>query len=145
MYIENRHISREDPLCVCSKMNINSLVLRTSNHLLKISSRLKKMLVKLKLFKKASVKVRKKILKNCNKTLLCFIRECAKNVLKGKVPLSNPQKSRLSRFKKKLRHLASKKTLVKVKKKIVQSGGFLGVLLTPVLSFLGLLLLNNNA
>ncbi len=125
-------------------MNINSRIQRSSNHFLKMSSRLKKMFVKLKLLKKASAKVRKKILKNCNKTLLCCICECAKNVLKGKVPLSNPQKSRLSRFKNKLRHLASKKTLVKVKKKIVQSGGFLGALLTPVLSFLGSLLLSNN-
>src|SRR6218665_2760105 len=125
MYIENRHISRGDPLCVCSKMNINSRVQRSSNHLPKMSSRLKKMLVKLKLLKKASVKVRKKILKNCSKTLLYCTCECAKNVLKGKVPLSKPQKSRLSRFKKKLRRLVSMKTLVKVKKKIGQSGGFL--------------------
>ena len=105
-----------------------------------MSSRIRKYYAKLKLLKKASSKVRKKILKNCGKNLLCCLCECAKNVLKGNVPLTKPQKSKLSRFKKKLRNLASKKTRVTIKKKLVQSGGFLGALLTPVLSLLGSLL-----
>lgn len=109
-----------------------------------MASRLKKYLAKLKLLKQASAKVRKNILKNCNKNLLCCICECAKNVLKGNVPLTKPQKSKLRRFKKKLRNLVSKKTRAAVKKKLVQSGGFLGALLTPVLSFLGSLLNRNN-
>ena len=45
----------------------------------------------LKLLKKASAKVRKKILKNSNKTLLCCICECAQNVLKGKVPVKTSE------------------------------------------------------
>ena len=109
-----------------------------------MSSRLKKYLAKLRLLKQASTKVRKTILKNCNKNLLCCICECAKNVLKGNVPLTKPQKSKLSRFKKKLRNLVSKKTRATVKKKLVQSGGFIGALLTPVLSFLGSLLNPNH-
>lgn len=109
-----------------------------------MSSRLKKYLHKLRLLKEASDKVRKKILKNCNKNLLGCICECAKNVLKGNVPLTKPQKSKLSRFKKKLRNLVSKKTRATVKKKLIQSGGFIGALLTPVISFLGALL-NPNA
>lgn len=106
-----------------------------------MSSRLKKYLVKLRLLKNASAKVRKKILKKCNKNLLCCLCECAKNVLKGNVPLTKPQKSKLSRFKHKLRKLASKKIRVAVKKKVIQTGGFLGALLTPVLSLLGSLLI----
>lgn len=106
-----------------------------------MSSRLKKYLVKLRLLKKSSSKVRNKILKNCNKNLLCCLCECAKNVLKGNVPLTKPQKSKLSRFKQKLRNLVSKKTRIKVKRRLVQTGGFLGALLTPVLSFLGSLLI----
>ena len=105
-----------------------------------MSDRLKKYFVKLRLLKKASAKVRKRILKNCNKNLLCCLCECAKNILKGNVPLTKPQKSKLGRFKKKLRHLASKKTRSVIKKTLIQSGGFLGALLTPVLSFLGSLL-----
>ena len=109
-----------------------------------MSSKLKKYFAKLRLLKKASAKVRQRILKNCNKNLLCCLCECAKNVLKGNVPLTKPQKSKLSRFKKKLRNLASKKTRTVIKKKLIQSGGFLGALLTPVLSFLGSLLNSNR-
>lgn len=84
--------------------------------------------------------MRKEILKNCNKYLLCCLCECARNVLKGNVPVTEAQKSKLGRFKKKLREFASKKTRAAVKRKLVQTGGFIGALLTPVLSFLGTLL-----
>src|SRR6218665_2327555 len=86
-----------------------------------MSSRILKYLGHLRLLKKASSKMRKKIMKGCNRGLLCCLCECAQNVLKGNVPLSKPQKSKLSRFRYKLRSLASKKTRVVVKKKIVCS------------------------
>ena len=107
-----------------------------------MSTRLMKNFVELKLLKEASPKMRKKIMKNCKQTLLCCLCECALNVLKGNVPLKKAQKTRLSRFKQKLRKLTSKKTRQKIKRQIVQSGGFIGALLTPVLSFLGTLLSN---
>ena len=107
-----------------------------------MSSRLLKNLENLKLIKEASPNVRKHILKECKKNILCCICECALNILKGNVPLKKSQKSKLGRFKHKLRKLASKKTHSKVKRRIIQSGGFIGALLTPVLSFLGTLLSN---
>ena len=85
-----------------------------------------------------STKVKKNIVKNCNKT--CCLCQCARNVLKGNVPFSNPQKNKLHRFRQKLRDLASKKTRVTIKKKLLQSGGFLSALLTPEVSFLGAIL-----
>lgn len=103
---------------------------------------LKEKFEKLRLLKESSPKVRKRILKDCNTSLLYCLCECALNVLKGVVPLEKAQKKRLGRFKHKLRKLASKKTRVKIKKRIVQTGGFIGALLTPVLSFLGTLLSN---
>lgn len=109
-----------------------------------MSSRLKKYFAKLTLLKEATAKVRKDILKNCSRGLLHCLCECAKNVLKGNVPLSKPQKEKLKRFKKKLRNLASKRVRIEAKKEIVQSGGFLGTLLTPVLSLLGALLMSKN-
>lgn len=109
-----------------------------------MSARLKKHFAKLTLLKEASTKQRKHILKNCNKNLLCCLCECAKNVLKGNVPMTNPQKSKLGRFKRRLRNLASKQTRIKIKKKIVQTGGFIGALLAPVLSLLGSLLSPKN-
>lgn len=111
---------------------------------MKMSSRLRKYLAKLKLLKEATSKVRNNILKNCNKNLLCCLCECAHNVLRGSVPLTKPQKNKLKRFKKKLRNLVSKKTRITVKRKLVQTGGFLGALLTPVLSFLGSILNPNR-
>src|ERR1700733_2785966 len=107
-----------------------------------MSSRLMKNLQNLKLIKEASPNVRKHILKDCKRNLLCCICECALNILKGNVPLKKSQKSKLARFKQRLRNLASKKTRSKVKRRIIQSGGFIGALLTPVLSFLGTLLSN---
>ena len=105
-----------------------------------MSARITKNFEQMRLLKKASPKMREKILKNCKRALLCCLCECALNVLKGHVPLKKSQKTRLARFKQKLRQLASKKTRVKVKKQIVQTGGFIGALLTPVLQFLGTLL-----
>lgn len=105
-----------------------------------MSDRLKKNFEKLRLINESSPKMRKRILSNCKPDLLCCLCECAMNVLKGNVPLKKSQKSKLSRFRHMLRKLALKKTGVKIKKRIVQTGGFLGALLTPVLSFLGTLL-----
>src|SRR6218665_11480 len=97
-----------------------------------MSSRHKKHLAMLELFKKASPKVRSEILKNCTKSLLCCICKCAKNVLIGNVPLTKAQKTKLSRHKNKLRQLVLKKTRVADKKKLIQTGGLLGALIPLV-------------
>lgn len=49
--------------------------------------------------------------------------ECCYNVLKGNVPLTPRQKKRLARYKKKLRQLSDRKTSIKRKRKILQTGG----------------------
>jgi len=105
----------------------------------KMSPRLEKYLAMFKILKKASPKVRKQILKDCTRSLLCCICECVKNVLKGNVPLSKAQKSKLVRHRDKLRRLVLKKTRIAEKKKLVQSGGFLSVLIPPIAAFLGTL------
>jgi hypothetical protein len=62
-------------------------------------------------------------------------------VLKGNVPLTTKEKSRLKKHKNKLRTLVKKKVSLSKKKDIIQSGGgFLGALLMPVASLLGSLL-----
>ena len=66
--------------------------------------------------------------------------ECALNVLKGNVPLTAHQKTKLRKHKKRLRTLVNKKVSLKKKRSVLQTGGFLGVLLKPVLSVLGGLL-----
>ena len=63
--------------------------------------------------------------------------ECAKNIIKGRVPLSVVQKRTLAKRKQSLRKLALKKTSLKTKRKIVMKGGFLGALLGPIVTALG--------
>jgi hypothetical protein len=60
--------------------------------------------------------------------------------LKGNVPLSVTQKSRLAKLKGELRAVARKRVSLKKKKEIIQKGGFLGALLAPVASVLASML-----
>jgi len=53
--------------------------------------------------------------------------------LRGNVPLTSKQTTKLRRNKKNLRSLATKKTSLKKKRQILQKGGFLAALLPPVL------------
>ena len=71
-------------------------------------------------------------LKTCNKDTIHGICECIRNVIKGNVTLTNCQLNKLKPHKHSLRKLALKKTSLKLRKKILQRGGFLNVLL-PVL------------
>ena len=75
--------------------------------------------------------------KHCNRDFVCCITECVKNLLKGNVPLNSDQKKKLSSKKKVLRQFALKNTSLRKKQKLIQSGGFLGALLGPIISVLG--------
>jgi len=87
-------------------------------------------------------KAKRQYVKKCNKEFIDCISECAKNVLRGNVPLKSSQIGRLRRRKQDLRALSIKKTSLKKKRRILQKGGFLGAILTPVLSLLGGLISN---
>jgi hypothetical protein len=103
-----------------------------------MSRLLKKYGAYLRLLKKASPKVRKALLnKNCSTEFVNCVCECVKNLLKGNVPLTSTQKRQLSRRKRLLRKILLKKTSLKDKRKIIQTGGFLGALLGPIVSVLG--------
>jgi hypothetical protein len=92
----------------------------------------------LRLLKKVSPKVRKALLnKNCKTEFVNCVCECVKNLLKGNVPLTSAQKRQLVRRKRLLRKILLKKTPLKEKRKIIQTGGFLGALLGPIVSVLG--------
>jgi hypothetical protein len=86
-------------------------------------------------------RVRRAMLReNMDDEFIHCVTECATNVLKGKVPLTSDQKKKLARRKHSLREISSKKTSYKRKRDIIQSGGFIGALLTPIISILGGLL-----
>ena len=99
-----------------------------------MSTRLKRQAFVLKALAKSHPHVCKSILRGADKDLLQCLSECAHNILKGNVPLKSTEKSQLTKYKQKIRKVANKKTSLKQKQKIVQTGGFLPALLAPLLT-----------
>ncbi len=82
-------------------------------------------------------KDRKKFIATCNKDFIHCICECVKNLLKGHLPLKKCHLKSLAHHKQTLRKLALKKTTLRKRKQILQKGGFLGLLLEPLVAGLG--------
>ena len=99
-----------------------------------MSENLRKHAPFLKSLSKISDKRKRAILKKkcCDGSFIKACVECVYNLLKGNVPLSTVQKNKLGRRKKLMRKLVLKKTSVKSKGKILQTGGFLGAILGPI-------------
>jgi hypothetical protein len=77
---------------------------------------------------------RKALLQKADTQLIRYICECALNVLQGNIPLTKEHKSRLRKHTNILRKLANSTDNFSAKKKIiVQRGGFLPVLLAPLI------------
>lgn len=80
---------------------------------------------------------RQALLRKADPGIIRCICECALNVLCGNVPLKGSQRKKLRRHAPILRRLASKKSSWRSKKRfVVQSGGFLPLLLAPILGTL---------
>ena len=107
-----------------------------SNHL-KMSRRVKHNAPYLHVLAKGSDKQRQGIIQGANKELITCLCECALNILNGNVHLKPADRKRLTKYKRHIRVLDDKRVGVQRKKKVLrQKGGFLGALLTPVLSAL---------
>lgn len=74
------------------------------------------------------------IMKQADGELMTCLCECAKNILKGNVPLNVQQLSKLKRHREVVRKLASRNISSKDKKKIVlqKGSGFLSALIAPL-------------
>ena len=88
----------------------------------------------LKKIRKMGDKARRDFVRTCDKEFLYCISECAKNVIKGNVPLTDSQKTTMRRKKNDLRTLSVKKTSLRNRRQIIQKRGFLTALLPQVLS-----------
>lgn len=99
-----------------------------------MSSRVRKHIHTLKVLSEGNRDINNAILRSSKPDLIHSLSECCKNILEGNVPLSSRCKSRLSRYKKDLRRVADKQTSHKRKKQTLQKGGFLPLLLAPLLS-----------
>jgi hypothetical protein len=108
-----------------------------------MSQRVRKYLPTLRRIHRLSEQSRRAYVKKCDRGFLDCLSECAKNVIKGNVPLNERQMKSLRREKKNLRQLSVKKTSLKKKRRIIQKGGFLGALIPPILSVLGGLFARN--
>ena len=88
----------------------------------------------LRQLKNANVKKRRLLLVNTD--LVKAVCECSKNVINGNVSMSEGQRAKICRHRNKIRELAKKRVPLKRKRQIIQSGGFLGALLGPIIGVL---------
>jgi hypothetical protein len=96
----------------------------------------------LRFLTKCNARQRKAVIHHADNDLIDSLCECALNMLKGHVRLNPKQKKKLSTHKHRMRKLTDKKLARKRKRNILtQNGGFIGALLTPVLTSLVNLLL----
>ena len=89
-----------------------------------MSDRMKRFLPTLRRIHRMGEKAKREYVKRCDRQFIDCVSECAKNVLKGNVPLSNAQMSKLRPRRQDLRALSVKKTSLTKKRKIIQKGGF---------------------
>lgn len=110
-----------------------------------MKNRLKKHSKTLRFLASCDKKVANNIIKHGDTDLINCMSDVCHNILKGNVRLSTPQKQLLQKYKQKIRKIAGKKTTTKAKKTLLQSGGFLGALLAPLIGgVLGPLLFPNK-
>ena len=86
----------------------------------------------LQLLQNALAPSRKRILDKPSPELICCLCDCAHNILQGNVTLLRHYKQKLRQHKTKLRKLADCKVEFKTKKQLVQTGGFLLLLLSAL-------------
>jgi len=93
----------------------------------------------LKQLHKASPSLRNAMLKSQseNPEFIRCMSNCCLSIIKGTVPITSSQFQQLRKQKKNLRLISEKKTPVKKKKAIIQSGGFLSTILPIAISALG--------
>ena len=73
---------------------------------------------------------------SCSKELIAMLGDCCRHITKGEIKIEPHHFNKLRRHNKQLRKLALKKTSLIERRKILQSGGFLNVLIPPRLSLL---------
>ena len=99
-----------------------------------MSGRMKKQALFLQvLINTKNAKLRKAILEHADPELIKALCECAHNILQRNVQMTPLEKTRLRKYKSKLRLIARKNVSVKQKRlKLQQTGGFLPALLAPL-------------
>jgi hypothetical protein len=109
-------------------------------------NRLKSQLHFLHVHKDAKPQARRALLTSASDDFIKAIVECAINKLNGNHKLTKDEKSKLSKYKNRLRALVNPKISFKSKRNLlVQKGGFIVPLLTSILSsVIGAIVSNNS-
>lgn len=81
--------------------------------------------------------ISKSVIKASKPDLICCLSEICHNLLRGNIPLTTKEKTKLTRYKKEIRGVADKKLTQQSKKRLIQKGGFLSALLAPLVSLVG--------
>ena len=105
-----------------------------------ISRRVKRNAPMILALSKASEQIRVASLRTVTRDFVLALVEIAHNVLIGSVSISKSQLTSLRKYKNDIKALVSKQTSIAKKRVIVQKGGFIGLLLKPVLGLLGSLI-----
>ena len=103
----------------------------------KVSLRLKRNAAAIIALNNASDAVKHAILADASRELVLSLVECARNIISGNVHLSPEQFTALGGYSKAIRSLITPSYSIASKKRILQKGGFLGLLLKPLLGALG--------
>ena len=82
---------------------------------------------------------------SCHIDYIKCIGTCTRSVIDGKAKLTPDELKKLRRRKQLVRSLARKNTSLKTKRKILQTGDFLGVILPSVVSLMASFLKNNDS
>ena len=90
--------------------------------------------------KRLSLRERKHFFKTCSKECVTKVCECIKNVLNANLKIKPSHLKKLSRHKQTLRVLALKRTSLAKRKKLLQKGGFLSILLPALIPAIASLL-----
>lgn len=85
---------------------------------------------------KTSPKKRKQMVHTMSDDSINALCDCACNIKSGNVPVTSQQFKSLKPYHKQLKILSKKSTPQKKKRKTLQSGGFLGLLLKPIAQLL---------
>ena len=115
-------------------------------HLFGVTNRLKSQLHFLHVLKSAKPQARRSLLASADDELIKALVKCAINTLNGNHKLHKEEKSKLSKYKSRLRALVNPKVTFKRKRKLlIQKGGFIVPLLTSIMSgILGTLISNDD-
>ena len=108
-----------------------------------MSALVKRCLPELERIKRQSAKRHKHYFARCDGDIIRCCCEIARNIINECIPLNSRQLKLIRRHGKNVKLLAAKKTGLKKKRKILQTGGFIGALLGPAIGFLSSLLLGN--